>query len=456
MSESLSRRQMLKSTVTLAAASIVPGRVLGLNGGTAPSEQVALAGIGVGGVGNGQIRSLVEAGFRVVALCDVDDVYAKKTYDEYADVKTYRDFREMLETEDKRIDAVYCGTPDHTHAVIAQAALRAKKHICCVKPLTRTISEGRILAKEAKISGVRTQMTASSAVSEEACATRELISAGAIGDVTEVYIWSNRPLWPQGMLSPKGEDPVPDTLDWNLWLGPARKRPFKDTWPEGHYAIEQKPRNNRKDGVYHPWNFRGWYDFGTGALGDMGCHYFNVPRIALKLGYPETVSASCTKLMGETWPLASIVTYDFPARQGMPPLRLIWYDGGLKAPRPAELEAGRSMPQSGVLYIGTKGKILDGRVIPESRMEKLKLPPRTLKRWDSNWQEWFASIQTGERTSQAWETCAVPLSEMVLLGNIAIRTGQDLKWDGSNMKFTNSEDANTLLQHNYQNGWSLS
>lgn len=450
-----SRRNLIKGGAALATLNIVPSHVLGGPGKIPPSEQITLAGVGVGGVGHGQLKSCAEAGFRVVSLCDVDDLYAKKSFDHFKDASRWRDFREMLDSEGDKIDAVYCGTPDHTHAIVSLAALRAGKHVATVKPLTRTIHEGRILAEAARAAGVQTQMSASSAVTDSGCRMRELLGSGIIGDVTEVHIWSNRPLWPHGMATPSGADPVPGTLDWKLWLGPAPERPFKNEWPEDHHALAQLRGRVHSRGVYHPWNFRGWHQFGTGALGDMGCHHFNVPRLALKLGHPESVSATCTKLMGETWPLASMITYDYPAREGLPPLRLIWYDGGLKPPRPGELESNRELADAGILYVGSKGKILDGHLIPASKMEGMTPPPQTLERRGNNWEEWIEAIRGGDPPSQTWHTCAVPLTEMVLLGNIALRTGQYLKWDGPAMRFTNSDAANSLLQCEYHNGWSL-
>ena len=292
----LSRREMLGgAAAALASATIVPRHVLGGAGQQAPSEKPVLAGVGVGGVGHGQLKACDAAGFQVAVLCDVDQVYARRSYDQWPQAKRYRDFREMLDAEGERIDAVYCGTPDHTHAIITLAALKKKKHVCCVKPLTRTLAECRAVVEAARRAGVATQVTASPNTSEGACRTCELIWAGAIGPVREVHIWSNRPLWPQGMLRPADHDPIPSTLDWDLWIGPAPMRPFKATWPEGHYALEQVNlegggRPGQK-AVYHPWNFRGWWDFGTGALGDMGCHHLNTPYRALKLEHPTGVGA---------------------------------------------------------------------------------------------------------------------------------------------------------------------
>jgi predicted dehydrogenase len=444
-----------------ATVQAVPRQVVGGAGTKPPSAKPTVGGVGIGGVGHGQIQACARAGFKVVALCDVDQVKAARTYRTFPEARTYRDFREMLAQEGDKIDAVYCGTPDHTHAIISLAALKARKHVLTVKPLTRTIGEGRVLAEETVKAGVMTQMTASAASTENGCRTCELLWDGIIGDVKEVHIWSNRPLWPHGMLRPAGSDPVPDTFDWDLWLGPARKRPFVNTWPAGSLPLAQTKAGRVKPAVYHPWNFRGWYDFGTGALGDMGCHHWNTPRRALKLGHPAAVSASATKIMPESWPLASVISYEFPARESMPPVKIVWYDGGLKPPRPVELEANRGMPADGILYIGTKGVMMGRgssgipRLLPEAKMQAYKQPPKTLERRSGIYGEWFEAVTGGPKPSEHWPDCSVPLTELVLLGCIALRAGGYLKWDGPAMRFTNSSDANKLIDPPYHNGWKL-
>jgi predicted dehydrogenase len=456
MSATVSRREVLgAAAASLAAATIVPRRVLGGPGEKAPSEKPLLAGVGIGGVGHGQLQACQQAGFQIVALCDVDDAYGKKSFDKWPQARRYRDFREMLPAEADKIDAVYCGTPDHSHAVISTAALAKKKHLCCVKPLTRTIYESRAVVEAAQKAGVATQVTASPNTGESGCRTCELIWAGAIGPVREVHVWSNRPLWPQGMLRPDGEDEVPSTFDWDLWIGPAPMRPFKNTWPEGHYALEQcKASRNPPRAVYHPWNFRGWWQFGTGALGDMGCHHLNTPYRALKLAYPTSVQATATKVFDETAPLASIVTYDFPAREDMPPVRITWYDGGIQPPCPKEME-GKPLPGSGVLYVGDEGKMLDQNVIPASRAKQFESVPRTLPRRSGTWGEWFEACRGGEPAGCRFEWAGL-LTEFVLLGNIAIRVGKHLEWDAAKTQFTNCPEANQLVKEEYREGWTLS
>ncbi len=231
----LPRRKLLGGAVVAAGVTLVPRHVLGGLGRQTPNERLALAAVGVGGVGFGQVQSCAQVGFQVVALCDVDDLYAKKAFDRWPQARRYRDYRELLQAEGDKIDAVYCGTPDHTHAFITMAALRRRKHVCCVKPLTHTVEECRAVVEAAQAAGVATQVTASPNTSDAACRTCELIGAGAIGLVHEVHVWSNRPIWPQGMDRPAGTDPVPNTLDWELWIGPAPMRPFKNVWPEGRW-----------------------------------------------------------------------------------------------------------------------------------------------------------------------------------------------------------------------------
>jgi len=446
----LSRRKVLQgAAAALASVTVVPRSILG--GPGAPSERLNLAGVGVGGVGFGQVGACERAGFNITALCDVDEVYAGNAFKKWPRARRYRDFREMLEAEGDKIDAVYCGTPDHNHAIVTMPALRKKKHVCCVKPLTRTIGECRTVVRKAVEVGVATQVTASANTSDGACRTCELIWGGAIGPVREVHIWSNRPLWPQGMLRPKGEDPVPRTFDWKLWLGPAPVRPFKAEWPGDSLVLKQLKAGGGQRAVYHPWNFRGWWQFGTGALGDMGCHHLNTPYRALKLKYPTSVYASATKVFEETAPLASIVTYDFPAREDMPPVRIVWYDGGLKPVCPKGL---KGLPAEGNMYVGDHGVMLGSNVVVSSGGKNPRDIPRTLPRRSGTWGEWMESCRGGEKGNCHFEVAGL-LTEFVLLGNIAIRNGKYLEWDGPNMRFTNDKDANRYINPPYHNGWTL-
>jgi len=452
----------MQQAAAVAAFTVVPSHVLGGRALAAPSGRLNLAGIGIGGVGRGFLEGCAaEPDTRIAFLCDVDHQYARPVFDEYPQAKRYRDYREMFDKESDRIDAVLVATPDHTHAVISMEAIRRGKHLLCVKPLTRTIHEARTLAEAARKAGVATQVTAASSTSDRACALCEMIWDGAIGDVREVHCWSNRPMWPQGMVRPDGSDPVPAHLDWDLWIGPAPMRPFKDKWGRNHLVMQQAKHEYPFDAVYHPWNFRGWWDFGTGALGDMGCHHLNTLFRALKLGHPTSISASSTKAMPEATPLASTVAWEFPARDGLPAVTVYWYDGGIKPPRPRELEEGRDWPDEGNLYVGDKGKILGdtegGRIIPESKMQSYKRPPRTLPRVSLGnlaTGEWIRACRGGEKASCHFDIGGL-LAEVVQLGNIAIRRGRKLAWDGPNMRFTNDDEANKLIQEPYRDGWSL-
>jgi len=452
---------MRQAAGAAAAFTIVPRHVLGGQGQTAPSGKVNVAGVGIGGVGRSFLQGCAaEEAARIAFLCDVDQQYAKPVFDEYPQAKRYRDYREMLDKE-PGIDAVLVATPDHTHAVITMEALRRGKHVLCVKPLTRTIHEARTVVAAAHKAGVATQVTASSSTSESAARLCEMIWDGAIGEIREVHCWSNRPLWPQGMERPQDSDPVPAHLDWDLWIGPAPMRPFKEKWGRDHLVMKQAKYNYPYDAVYHPWNFRGWWDFGTGALGDMGCHHLNTLFRALKLRHPTSVWGSSTKVMAEATPLACTVAWEFPAREGMPPVTVYWYDGGIKPPRPSELEENRDWPEEGNLYVGSKGKILgntdSGRIIPDSKMQSYTPPPKTARR--SNYKnlatgEWIAACRGGQPASCNFDIGGL-LAEAVQLGNIAVRRGRKLTWDAANARFTNDEEANKYIQEPYRDGWSL-
>jgi predicted dehydrogenase len=396
-----------------------------------PNEKLNVAGIGVGGQGRGDMENC--EGHNIVALCDVDWRRAGSTFDRYPNAKRYKDFRRMLDKQ-KDIDAVVIATPDHTHAFASMAAIELGKHVYCEKPLTRTIEESQRVAAAAREAKVATQMGNSGQAEEWVRVLCEYLWNGAIGPVREVHVWSNRPIWPQGIRRPTDTDPIPATLDWDLWLGPAPDRPF-----------------NR---IYHPFRWRGWFDFGTGALGDMGCHAFHPIFRALKLGHPTRVEATSTRVFEETYPLASIVRYQFPARGDMPPVKLTWYDGGLKPARPAELEEGRELDDGGTLYIGDKGKMLNYRLIPEARMQEYPRPAKTEPRSPGHFEEWFLACKGGPAAGANFDVAGL-VTEVVLLGNVAVRTGKSLVWDGQQMRVTNVPEANDLLHVDYRKGWNL-
>ncbi len=392
----------------------------------------------------------------IVALCDVDHAYAAKTFAKYPNAKVYRDYRVMLEKE-KGIDAVIVGTPDHTHAVISMAAIKQGKHVYCAKPMTRTIHEARAMAKAAREAKVATQMSVQSCASEGACSTAEWVLSGVIGPVREVHVWSDRPIWPQGLLRPTASPAVPSTLDWDLWLGPAPQRPYHP--------------------LYHPFRFRGWYDFGTGALGDMACHTLHVIFRALKLGYPSSAQASTTVVQEwataagaarqgtrkavypETFPHSSIVTWEFPAREGLPPVRVNWYDGGLRPPSPTGMQPGKILGGDGLMFVGDKGVLLSGfsggpRLVTEAQRQSFTAPPKTLIRSSGHYTEWIDAAKGGKPANCEFGFGSL-LTETALLGVIAQRTGAYLEWDSEQGRIANNAEANLLVNPPYRQGWSL-
>ena len=442
----MSRRDFMGAAAAATAFTIVPRSVLGGRGNIAPSEKVNIAGIGVGGQGGGDIRALSSQ--NIVALCDVDWRHAGGTFKRHPNAKKYKDFRIMLDEEDKNIDAVIVATPDHVHAVASMAAIKRGKHVYCEKPLTHSVYEARMIAKAAREHKVATQMGNQGQAGEERRLMSEYIWAGAIGQVREVHVWTDRPLqgingvyWPQGVDRPKETPPVREGLDWDLWLGPAPERPY-------HPA-------------YAPFKWRGWWDFGTGALGDIGCHSIDPIWRALKLKCPVSVEASCTLVNNETYPVASMVTYHFGARGDMAPVKMIWYDGGLRPPRPDELEEGQQFGTNGTLFVGDKGKMFGYTILPESLRKDFGKPPKVLPRSPGHHQEWIDACKGGKPAGSNFDH-AGPLAEAVLLGNVALRpeikeklTNKSLLWDGPGFKFTNMPEANKYLHTEYREGWSL-
>jgi len=439
----VSRRNFMGGAAAAALAfTIVPRRVLGGPGNTPPSGKLNIAAIGSGGQGASNLRGC--SAENIVALCDVDDNRASESFKRYPDAKKYRDFRKMLEEMGKTIDAVIVATPDHTHAVAAMAAMQLGKHVYVQKPMTHSVYEARKLTEAARKYKVASQMGNQGHSGEGVRLICEWIWDGAIGPVHEVHAWTNRPIWPQGIDRPTETPPVPPNLDWDLWLGPAPERPYNP--------------------AYLPFSWRGWWDFGCGALGDMACHVIDPIFSALKLKYPVSVEACATKVNKETFPLASIVHYDFPAREGMPPVKLHWYDGGMKPPRPDALEPGRRLEQAGsnVLFIGEKGVLRCGeygdspRLIPETMMKEYKLPPKTLPRINGGHeQDWIIACKGGRPACSNFDYSG-PLTETVVMGNLAIRRlGVKLAWDGENMKVTNDDEANKYVSPPYRKGWSL-
>jgi predicted dehydrogenase len=483
------RRTFLGGAACAAGLTIVPRRVLGGRGFVAPSDRITAACVGVGAQGTRVMMDfLKQPDIQIVAVCDVNKessdyvewfpnefrdkqraiagnaewgrdwpgptagrdpakrlveaYYATQSNSgNYKGCATHIDYRELLEKE-KDVDAVIIGTPDHTHAVIAVAAMKKRKHVFCQKPLSHSIFEARRIAEVAREMRVATQVAVGNQASEATRLLCEWIWAGAIGSVREVYNWSSRPFWPQGVERPAQGEPVPTGLDWDLWLGPAPVRPFNH--------------------VYLPFVWRGWYDFGNGSLGDMGCYSFDTIFRVLKLGAPESVEASSTKSFAETFPAASIIYFNFPARGEMPPVTITWYDGGLRPPRPPELEEGRQMgiENEGLLFVGDKGTILCGfngaepRLIPESKMQSFKQPPKTLPRSPGNDREWIDACKGGKQGGANFEFEG-PITEALLLGNVALRSGKKLRWEAPEMKVSNVAEAQQYVRTDYRQGWSL-
>jgi predicted dehydrogenase len=467
---SISRRDFMSGVAATMGFTIVPRYVLGGTRNISPNEKINIAAIGVGDQGTRDLKTFLDKpDTRIVAVCDVDAGNrdrAKRIVDEKyqnTDCAAYTDFHIML-AKHKDFDAVLVVTPDHTHAVISIAAMKAGKHVYCQKPLCQTVFEAHKVAQTALECKVATQLGTANQASEGSRLLREWIWDGAIGPVREVHNWSNRPIWPQDIDRPKDTPPVPPTLDWDLWLGPAPSRPY-------HPA-------------YLPLVWRGWRDFGTGALGDMGCYSFDTIFRVLKLEHPTSIEASCSEfspkmwapleLNKETYPRASIIRYEFPARQGlpaledtarmavprdMPPVKLFWYDGGLLPAEPEELQ-GQKIPNEGLLFVGDNGKILSGfagenpRLIPDSKMQAYKQPPGTIPRSIGHHEEWLSACKGGQPAGANFEFSGM-VTRTLLLGNVAIRVRKKLYWDGPNMKITNISEANDFLHRQYRQGWQL-
>lgn len=505
---SVSRRDFLAQTATAAIGfSIVPRRVLGGAGYVPPSDKVNIAFIGVGSQGTRvMLKFLREPDVQGVAVCDpnqggagypqwdthefcnsvrkllgvnsgwdwlspddpiqlthslqvtsgvagrepcqkiVEAYYGtQQRSGQYRGCAAYSDFRELLEKE-KSLDAVIVCTTDNLHAAASAAAMKKRKHVFCQKPLTHTIYEARRIAEIARETGVATQIAVANQASEDTRLLCEWIWSGAIGPVREVMNWSSRPFWAQGLERPKDTQPIPAGLDWDLWLGPAPERPFNH--------------------AYAPFVWRGWVDFGCGALGDMGSYSFDTIFRVLKLEAPVSVEASSTDRYDETYPAASIIRYQFPARGDMPPVKFTWYDGGLRPPRPEELEDNRPFKgegeedDEGLLFVGDTGKILCGfngahpKLIPQTKMDSYKQPPKTLPRSPGNEREWLDACKGSKVKPGGNFEFEGLVTETLLLGNVAARSGQKLTWDHSNMR-VDADSAQKQIQPERRKGWEL-
>ena len=476
-----SRRNFIKKGLTIAAGFyIVPRHVLGGAGFTAPSDRLTVAGIGAGGKGESDLNEFFKSGKADIAfLCDVDDRQAVKSRERFPKAKYYKDYREMLEKEHKNFDAVSVSTPDHNHAVQAMAAMRLGKHVYVQKPLTHDIYEARMLTEAAVKYKVVTQMGNQGSSGDGVRKLVEFYNSGTIGDVTDVHIWTNRPVWPQGVPWSKLDAPVPAELNYNLWLGTA-------------------PQKNYADNVI-PFNWRGWWDYGTGALGDMGCHLIEAPFRVLGLGYPTEAACSVSSVytgpfkrayFPESAPASSSVTLKFAGKPGKPDINMFWMDGGIQPVRPQELGPNEQMGDggNGVIFTGTKGKMMcdtygaNARLLPLSRNTEVNVPQtiaRVPEGSGGHYAQWVEAAIAGFNSAKAKNLSspfeiAGPLTETVLMGNLAIRSydiqtankkdpkkmdypgrGIKLLWDGPNMKITNFDEANQFVKRNYREGWKL-
>ena len=459
---SVSRREFLQLTASAAAMlglsgcagiGITPHPAVRRPRPIAPGAKIRVAQIGFNNKGSSDIINAAEGGAEVVALCDVDWGLkpVRRIFEKFPNARRYKDFRLMLLEMDGEIDAVNISTPDFMHFLPAYLAISMGKHVYVQKPLTQTVWEADTLLKLARKHGVCTQMGNQGHAAEGCRLVKEWIDAGLLGPVHEVHVWTDRPInfWPQGIAKRPDPQPVPAELDWDLWLGHGPATPYNH--------------------AYHPRNWRGWRDYGAGALGDMGCHNMDAAFYALELDKvsPTSIEAVTSGLTEVAFPDWSIITYQFPARGAMPPLTLRWYDGGKKPERPKELEAGRELGKGGQLIIGEKATIYDGndsctspRFIPEAKMRELypQLPKKSIRRPDplgNPHTEWLQAIAKGD---PAWAGSnfeySVPLTKMVVLGNLAVLSGKKIEWDGKKMVCTNVPEANQYIKPTFRAGWT--
>ena len=439
-----SRRNFVGDVMMAGAAfSIVPRHVLG-RGFLAPSDTLNVACIGVGGMGGSDVRGMADQ--NLVAFADVDWKSAEKSFLAYPKARRYKDWREMLDKEGKGIDAVTVSTPDHMHAAAGMAALKLGKHVYIQKPLTRTLGEVRALMKEsARRPKQATQMGNQGHAADGVRLIKEWVDAGAIGTVREIVCWTNRPIWPQGMNRPSEAHNVPPTLDWNLWLGPAAERPYHPS--------------------YAPFNWRGWWDFGTGAMGDMACHIMDAAFWVNDLRYPTRITPESTPLYAETAPKASRIAYEFPARGARGPITLTWRDGSIYPPRPSDWPGERVWPfdDSGQLWIGDKGTLTAGTYGENPRLSNDEVhralianpPAQTHARTKGVYAEWVEAIRGGTQPGSNFASYAGPLTEMILLGNLAVRMGRTLELNGETGAITNATVPTEWMTPQDRAGWSL-
>lgn len=441
----ISRRVFIFGSAVMAAGCATMGKRPKGPRKISANEKVNLAAIGSGGKGASDIEGAFEAGENpVVALCDVDWKVGAKTFAKFPNARQYKDFRIMLEKEYKNIDAVTISTPDHMHAPAAMACMQMGKHVYVQKPLTHNIYECRRLLEVAREYKVATQMGNQGHSGPGVRRLCEWIQAGAIGPVREAHIWTNRPIWPQALARPTQVNPIPENLDWDLFLGVAPERPYNH--------------------AYHPFKWRGWWDYGCGALGDMACHIMDPTYTALKLGYPTSVEAIQEGNNDETAPAWAIITYEFPARGDLPPVKVVWYDGAKQPPRPDSIkdEMLGDGNENGTLFVGDKGMLTCGcygespRLLPRPLMESFDRPDKTIPDSTGHYQEWIDLIKGIQPPAGGWTNnfeYAAPFTEVVHLGNVAVRAGKKIEFDPVKMEITNCPDANKYLKRDYRRGW---
>lgn len=434
MTRTSRRRFLHRSAIAGAGYWTLAGSARGDS--RSPNEKLNVAIVGAGGKGNANLNALKSE--NIVVLCDADEGRSALAREKYPKVPFYSDFRRMFDRA-KDIDAVVVSTPDHTHAVISMAAIELGKHVYCEKPLTHSVFEARMLNTAAARHKVATQMGNQGTASDGFRAAVEFVQSGGIGPVREAHVWTNRPIWPQGLERPKPCPPIPRGLNWDAWLGPAMPRPYNP--------------------VYLPFLWRGWWDFGTGALGDMACHTANMAFMALKLAFPTSIEAETSEVNSESPPRWSIIRFEFPARDKLPPVKLTWYDGG-KLPA-AELLQGQKASTSGSLLVGEKGTLYspndygaEFRLLPEEKFLGEKSPSPFLPRSPGHHKEWIEACKGG-RPAMSNFAYASRLTETVLLGNVAIRAGEKIHWDFASMRAVGCPDADQYIKPEYRAGWRL-
>ena len=450
-----SRRSVLIAGTAMATVNMVPAAVpvkttkkKTSNGDLSPSDKLNIAFIGVGGKGKANINGCSH--HNIYALCEVDAARGAKSFEKYPSAKRFDDWRVMLDKEAKNLDAVVISTPDHGHAVATMAAMQLGLPVYCEKPLTRTVSEARIVAEYARKNRIVTQMGNQGHATEGARLTNEWIQSGLLGDIREVHCWTNRPIWPQGIVRPKKEK-VPSTMNWDVWLGPA---------PQANYSSR-----------IAPFKWRGFWDYGAGALGDMAAHIIDHPVWALGLGAPLSVEVEFDRenpaSAKDTFPVSSIVTYQFAARGDQPPVTLKWFDGKNLPPRPEALEPERTLPKNGVIYYGSTHCMMHGshggvpRIFPETERQAVNKaglrPPKSIPRSPGHYEEWLQAVKANDYSgSKSNFDYAGPLTETMLLGCVAARVGSGTKlaWDSKNMT-TGNDLADRYIHHEYRKGWVL-